>query len=59
MCGHMNQRVTYMEWIREADHVHASPKVRMVSLGTYEAARCVFGTQERNIPSTVLINVLL
>jgi hypothetical protein len=25
---------------------------RMVSSGTYEAARCVLGTQARNIPST-------
>jgi hypothetical protein len=52
-CGHRNQRVEDMECIREADHVHASFKVHMVSWGTDEAARCVFGTQARNISSTV------
>jgi hypothetical protein len=51
-CGHRNQREEDMEWIAEADHVHASLKVRMVSWGTDEDARCVFGTQARNIPST-------
>jgi hypothetical protein len=39
VCGHRNQRVKDMEWIREADHVHATLKVRMVSWGTYEAAK--------------------
>jgi hypothetical protein len=52
VCGHRNQRVKDMEWIREADHVHATLKVRMVSWVTYEAARCVFGTEACNIPST-------
>jgi hypothetical protein len=41
-----------MGWIRDADRVHASLNVRMVSWGTYEAARCVLSTQARNIPST-------
>jgi hypothetical protein len=54
VCTQEPADIIYIEWIREVGIEHASLKVRStVSCGTYEAARCVIGTQARNIPSTV------